>query len=140
RLEAQGDADAIKATGYADAEAIKARGTAEAEAMDLKAQAFAGYNEAAIIDKFLENLPALASAISEPLNKVDKITILSTGDGNGTGADKLSEDIGKMMVQVPALFDTLAGINLKDFIKRLPQVGGAEMEERHKMNRESRPP
>ncbi len=126
RTEAQGNADAIRAIGFAEAEAIKAKGLAEAEAMTQKAEAFAGYNEAAIIDKFLENLPELARAMSEPLNKVDKITILSTGNGTGAGTDKVTEDIGKMMVQIPALFDTLTGINFQDFIKRLPQVGGQD--------------
>ncbi len=123
RVEAQGEADAIKATGYAEAESIKARGLAEAEAMNQKAEAFAGYNEAAIIDKLLSNLPELARAMSDPLKNVDRITVLSTGDGNGTGMDKVTADIGKMMVQVPAMLETLAGINFQDFIKRLPQVG-----------------
>ena len=40
--------------------------------------------------------------------------------------DKVTADVGKMMVQVPALFETLAGINFQDFMKRLPQVGGAQ--------------
>lgn len=126
RLEAQGEADAIKATGYAEAESIKAKGIAEAEAMNMKAEAFAGYNEAAIIDKLLSNLPELARAMSEPLRNVDKITVLSTGNGDGVGVDKVTADVGKMMVQVPALFETLAGINFQDFMKRLPQVGGAQ--------------
>lgn len=130
RAEAAGEADAIKATGHAEAEAIKAKGLAEAEAMNMKAEAFAGYNEAAIIDKFLENLPELARAISEPLNKVDKITVLSTGNGSGAGTDKVTEDIGKMMVQIPALFDTLTGVNFQEFIQRLPQVGGDSNGER----------
>ena len=125
RLEAQGEADAIKATGFAEAEAIKAKGFAEAEAMNQKAEAFLGYNEAAIIDKFLSNLPELARAMSDPLKNVDKITVLSTGDGTGTGMDKVTGDIGKMIVQIPALFDTLAGVNFQDFIKRLPQMGDA---------------
>lgn len=125
RMEASGEADAIKATGFAEAEAIRARGLAEAEAMNVKAAAFANYNEAAIIDKFLTNLPELARAISEPLNKVDRITVLSTGEGTGTGTDKVTADVGKMIVQIPALFDTLTGINFQEFVKRLPQVGAA---------------
>jgi flotillin len=104
--------------------------------MSMKAEAFAGYNEAAIIDKFLTNLPELARAISEPLNKVDRITVLSTGNGTGAGTDKVTEDIGKMMVQIPALFDTLTGINFQDFIKRLPQVGSAGAVDQTKTKRD----
>lgn len=137
RLEAQGEADAIKATGYADAESIKARGLAEAEAMNMKAEAFAGYNEAAIIDKFLSNLPELARAMSDPLRNVDKITVVSTGNGDGVGVDKVTADVGKMMVQIPALFETLAGINFQDFVKRLPQVGATT--ERNSENKSDKP-
>jgi flotillin len=123
RVEAQGKADAIRATGLAEADAIKAKGFAEAEAMNVKANAFHEYNEAFVIDKLLSGLPEVARAISEPLRNVEKITVLSTGDGDNTGMNKITSDMGKMIVQIPALFETLAGVDLKELLKRVPQIG-----------------
>ena len=123
RVEAQGEADAIRAVGLAEADAIKAKGFAEAEAMNVKAEAYAGYNQAAVLDKLFAGLPELARAISDPLKNVDRITVLSTGNGNTTGMDKVTGDVGKMITQIPALFETLAGIDLHEYMKRLPQVG-----------------
>ncbi|MCX7018528.1 MAG: SPFH domain-containing protein [bacterium] len=122
RTEAGGQADAIRATGLAEADAIKAKGFAEAEAMNAKANAFHGYNQAAVLDKMLTGLPEVVRAMAEPLRNVDRITVLSTG-GDSAGLDKLTSDIGKMIVQVPALFETLAGIDLRQFLKQVPQIG-----------------
>ena len=125
RSEAQGSADAIRATGLAEADAIKAKGFAEAEAMNVKAAAFQEYNQAFVIDKLLTGLPEVARAMSEPLRNVDKITVLSTGDGDATGMNKVTNDMGKMIVQIPALFETLAGVNLQDLLKQVPAIGTA---------------
>lgn len=123
RVEATGKADAIRATGLAEADAIKAKGFAEAEAMNVKANAFHEYNQAAVLDKLLSGLPEVARAMTEPLRNVDKITVLSTGNGDSTGMNKITNDVGKMIVQLPALVETLAGINLGEFMKRIPQIG-----------------
>ena len=125
RTEAQGGADAIRATGLAEADAIKAKGFAEAEAMNVKAAAFQEYNQAFVIDKLLTSLPEVARAMSEPLRNVDKITVLSMGDGDATGMNKVTNDMAKMIVQIPALFETLAGVNLQDLLKQVPAIGTA---------------
>ncbi|HST05778.1 MAG TPA: SPFH domain-containing protein, partial [Chloroflexia bacterium] len=78
RQQGQGDADAQRAVGLAEADVIRAKGQAEADAMHLRAGAFREYNQAAVLDKFLTQLPDVARAISEPLTQVDKITIVST--------------------------------------------------------------
>lgn len=131
RLEALADADAIKARGLADGEAIKARGNAEAEAMTAKAAAYNEYNQAAIVDKLLTGLPEIARAVSEPLRNVDKITVLSTGDGASTGMNKVTNDLGQMIVQVPALLETLAGVDLKEYLQKVRPIkesGGTKAE------------
>jgi flotillin len=123
RLQAVGRAEAIRQEGSAEAEIIRAKGQAEAEAMDVKAQAFAQYTQAAIIDKFLTGMPEIVRAMSEPLNKVDKITIVSTGEsGNGraTGMNQITNDVAKMIAQAPALLETLTGMNMSELMKRVP--------------------
>ena len=47
--------------------------------MRSKANAYQDYNQAAVLDKLLAIMPELARALSEPLSKVDKITVISTG-------------------------------------------------------------
>src|SRR5215471_9750222 len=64
-----GDADAARAKGLAEAEVIRAKGEAEADAMKVKAAAYHEYNQAAVLDKLLTNMPEIVRAISEPCPK-----------------------------------------------------------------------
>jgi flotillin len=120
-LEAAGHADAIRSQGMAEAEVVKAKGQAEAEAMAVKAAAYLQYNQAAVLDKLLSNLPEVMRAMSEPLSKVDKITIVSTGNGhNGLGASQITDDMAKMMAQFPAIVETLSGIKMSQLMEKVP--------------------
>ena len=121
--EAEGQAAAIRAQGEAEAEIIFKKGDAEARAMNVKAEAFQEYNQAAVIDKLLTGLPEVVRALSEPLSKVDKVTIVSTGDGNAAGAYKLTGDIAKIAAQVPALFESLSGMHISDLLSKVRLIG-----------------
>jgi len=128
RLEGQAQAEVTRVRGMAEAEIIDAKGAAEAHAMQVKANAYQDYNQAAVIDKLVASLPEVVRALSEPLNKVDKITIVSTGgDGNGSGAgiNRVTSDMSTMIAQVPALFESLTGVSLGDLMKQVPQIGAA---------------
>src|SRR5436190_12138393 len=81
RARGMADAEVIRARGLAEAEVIRAKGEAEADAMKVKAAAFHEYNQAAVLDKLLTGMPEIVRAIAEPLSKVDKVTIVSTGAG-----------------------------------------------------------
>ncbi len=127
RLEGQAQAEVIKVRGLADADIIRAKGEAEANAMQVRATAFQDYNQAAVIDKLLSSMPEVVRALAEPLTKVDKITVVSTGgDGNGSGAgvNRVTADIGTMIAQVPALFEGLTGVKLADLMSQVPQLAG----------------
>ena len=120
------DADVLRTKGTAEAEIIRAKGQAEADAMGLKAEAFQHYNQAAVLDKVLGGMPEMARAFAEPLAKVDKITIVSTGNGgHGLGADQLTADMAKMIAQAPALFESLTGVKLADLLARVPVLSDA---------------
>jgi flotillin len=54
--------------------------------------------------------------MSEPLSKVDKITIVSTGADQQTGASKITGDMTKIAAQVPALFEALSGMKMSDLM------------------------
>jgi flotillin len=120
-LEALGGAEAIRSQGLAEAEVIRAKGQAEADAMELKATAYTQYSQAAVLDKLLTGMPEVVRALSEPLGKVDKITIVSTGDGDSSmGASKITADLTKMVAQAPALFEALTGMRVDELMARLP--------------------
>ena len=141
RLEATGRAEAIRQTGTAEAEIIRAKGQAEADAMEVKAQAFGQYNQAAILDKLLTSMPEVVRAIAEPLTKVDKITIVTTGDGGngrGVGASQITNDMTKMIAQAPALFEGLTGVKLADLLSGVPGTDRAQRQGRGRQQAERR--
>lgn len=121
--EAEGHASAIQAQGEAEAGIIFKKGDAEARAMNVKAAAYQEYNQAAVIDKLLTGLPEVVRALASPLAKVDRITIVSTGDGDSAGMHKITGDIAQMAAQVPALFETLSGMKLSDLLGKIRLIG-----------------
>src|SRR6266498_2137948 len=121
--EAEGHASAIRAQGEAEAEIIFKKGDAEARAMNVKAEAFQEYNQAAVVDKLFTTLPEIVRALAAPLANVDKITIISTGNGDAAGLNKVTGDLTKMAAQVPALFETLSGMKLSDMLGKVRQIG-----------------
>src|ERR1700684_581514 len=121
--EAEGQASSIRAQGEAEAEIIFKKGEAEAKAMNVKAEAYQEYNQAAMIDKLFAIMPEVVRALAAPLANVDKITIVSTGDGETSGMNKITGDITKIAAQVPALFETLSGMPLSDLLGKGRQSG-----------------
>jgi len=121
-VEAEGAASSVRARGEAEADIIFRKGEAEAKAMNVKAEAFQEYNQAAVVDKLLTGLPEVVRALAEPLSKVDKITIVSTGNGDSAGAHKITGDITQMAAQVPALFEALSGMQIKDLLSKVKAI------------------
>jgi flotillin len=124
--EAEGRAAAIQAQGEAEAAVIFKKGEAEAKAMNVKAEAYQEYNQAAVFDKLLSGLPEVVKALAAPLANVDKITIVSTGNGDTAGLNKITGDITKIAAQVPALFETLSGMKISDLLAKVKEIGVKE--------------
>lgn len=120
--EAEGRASAIKAQGEAEAEIIFRKGEAEAKAMTVKAEAYQEWNQSAVVDKLITGMPEVVRALSEPLSKVDRITVISTG-GDAAGMNKVTGDIAKMATQIPALFETLSGMDMKELFGKVRPIG-----------------
>ena len=121
--EAEGHASSIRAQGEAEAEIIFKKGEAEAKAMNVKAEAYQEYNQAAVIDKLFASMPEIVRALAAPLANVDKITVVSTGNGSAAGLNKITGDITTMAAQIPALFETLSGMPLSDLLGKVRQLG-----------------
>ncbi|MGH2559558.1 MAG: flotillin family protein [Thermomicrobiales bacterium] len=124
RLDGQAQAEVTRLKGVAEAEIILAKGNAEANAMNVQAEAYQLYNQAAVLDKLLTSLPEVVRAISEPLTKVDKITVVSTGgeNGHGTGVNRVTTDMATMIAQVPALIESLTGVKIDELMKQVPAM------------------
>ncbi|AEU35096.1 flotillin family protein [Granulicella mallensis] len=120
--EAEGKAQAIRTQGEAEASIIFQKGEAEAKAMNIKAEAYQEWSQAAVVDKLITNMADVVRAMSEPLSKVDKITIVSTGDGKNVGAHKLTGEMTEIAAQVPALFEALSGMKMSDLMGNIKQM------------------
>jgi flotillin len=121
-IEAEGAAAATRLQGEADADIILKKGESEAKAMNVKAEAYQEWNQAAVLDKLLTGLPEVVRAMAAPLANVDKITIVSTGDGNAAGMNKITGDMTKMAAQIPALFETLSGMPMSELLGKVRTI------------------
>jgi flotillin len=68
-------------------------------------------------------LPEVVKALASPLANVDKITVVSTGNGEAAGLNKITGDLTKMAAQVPALFETLSGMDIRELMGKVRQIG-----------------
>src|SRR5437588_2133901 len=66
-IEAQGRAASVRAQGEAEAEIIFKKGEAEAKAMNVKAEAYQEWNQAAVVDRLISNMPEMIRSLAAPL-------------------------------------------------------------------------
>src|SRR6266478_934647 len=122
-FEAEGRASAIRAEGEAEAEITFKKGDAEARAMNVKAEAYQEWNQAAVVDKLITMMPEIVRALASPLANVDKITIVSTGNGDSAGMHKITGDLTQIAAQIPALFESLSGMQMSELLGKVKSIG-----------------
>ena len=116
RYAAEQEAAGIQARGAAEAAAIQAKLLAEAEGMEKKAEAYAKYNNAAVIEMMVNIMPQMAAEIARPLSSIDKVNIYGGGEGAG-GVSQVSGSAATVMQQV---FDTMSeatGVDFREILK-----------------------
>ena len=123
KIKALAEAEGVRAKGLAEAEAIRAQAEAEAEGLMKKAEAMKQYGEAAMKDMqmetikaYFEQLPAIAKAVGEGYQGVDKIVML----GNDSG--QLAGNIMNTTTQISEGLSESIGIDLKSLLAGF--VGG----------------
>ena len=118
-IEAEGKAiaEAARAKGEAEARAIEAKALAEAEGLLKKAEAMAAYGEAAkneqmydVLKVYFEQLPAIAEAVGQGYQGVDKIVMLGEDSG------KLAGNIMNTTTQISEGLSASMGIDLKSLL------------------------
>ncbi|MFI7324637.1 flotillin family protein [Streptomyces rubiginosohelvolus] len=107
-------ADAVRIEGEAEAASIAAKGAAEAEAMQKKADAFAQYGDAAVLQMLVEVLPSVVAKASEPLSAIDKMTVISTD-----GASQLARTVTDNVSQGMELLSSTTGVDLASLLENL---------------------
>ncbi|WP_199539084.1 flotillin family protein [Desertihabitans brevis] len=113
------EAEALRAEGEAEAAAILARGQAEAEAMNKRADAFARYNDAAVLQMLVEVLPQVAREVATPMSAIDKLTVISTD-----GAGEMPKQVTSNIVQAMELIKNSTGVDLSKLVDRYSEDGG----------------
>ena len=118
-IEAEGRAQAAaaQAKGEAEAAAIRAKAEAEAEGLMKKAEAMKQYGEAAMADmqmqligKYFEQLPAIAEAVGQGYQGVDKIVML------GNDSSQLAGNIMNTTTQISEGMMATLGFDLKQLL------------------------
>jgi flotillin len=125
-IEAEGRASSVRTEGMAEAEIIFKKGEAEAKAMNIKAEAYLEWNQAAVVDKLMTQMPEVVRALAAPLANVDRITIVSTGDSDTAGAHRITGDLAAIAAQVPALFESLSGMKMSELLGKVKEIGGGK--------------
>ena len=117
KVKAMAEAEGVRAKGLAEAEAIRAQAEAEAEGLMKKAEAMKQYGEAAKMDMqmealkmYFEQLPAIAEAVGQGYQGVDKIVML----GNDSG--QLAGNIMSTTTQISEGLSQSMGIDLKTLL------------------------
>lgn len=117
KVKALAEAEGARAIGLAEAEAIKAKAEAEAEGLMKKAEAMKQYGEAAMADMqmeaikaYFEQLPAIAKAVGEGYQGVDKIVML------GNDSSQLAGNIMSTTTQISEGLSQSIGIDLKSLL------------------------
>lgn len=107
------EAEATRAEGEAQAAATLAVGQAEAEAMDKRADAFAHYNDAAVLQMLVEVLPQIAKEVAAPIAAIDQLTVISHD-----GAGALPKQVTDNVVQTLAMLKASTGLDFESLIKK----------------------
>lgn len=108
----------IQALGEAEAEIIKLKSEAEASALRKKADAYEQFGKAALIGEVIKTLPKIAAEIAGPCDNMQKITMVSTGDGE-VGFKKVVGEIFYVMNECPNSVLSMTGIDLKAEIQKV---------------------
>ncbi|WP_418549998.1 SPFH domain-containing protein [Hungatella sp.] len=117
RAKQLAEAEGIRAKKLAEAEGIKAALLAEAEGMEKKAEAYNKYNKAAVTEMIVNILPEMAGRIAEPLARIEKITVIDSGSGNGeNGVGNLAGNVGSVLAKTLETVKETTGIDFKEII------------------------
>ena len=107
--------------GTAEAGIVLSKGEAEAKALALRADAYRQFNEAAIIQTVLSQLPEIVRAAAEPLANIGSLTVLSND-----GASDVVRNVTRTVAEAGATVKGLTGIDIPSIISDAMGTGGKQ--------------
>lgn len=116
RYAKEQESEGIRMVGEAEAKAIEAKGIAEAEAMEKKAEAMKKYGQAAMVEMIVKALPEMARAIAEPLQSIDKVTIIDGGSSNG-GVSSMGDYVPAVLAKTIETVKETTGLDITEIMK-----------------------
>ena len=99
--------------GTAEAGIVLSKGEAEAKALALRADAYRQFNEAAIIQTVLSQLPEIVRAAAEPLSNIGQLTVLSND-----GASDVVRNVTRTVAEAGTTVKGLTGIDIPSIISQ----------------------
>jgi hypothetical protein len=63
--------------------------------------------------------------VAAPLGKVERIVLVSNGGDGGSGVERITRGVTDVMAQLPAIVQTLGGIDLRALLRELGPGGEA---------------
>ncbi len=101
--------------GAAEAEVIRERGRAEAESRKLLAEAMEEHGDVIIAEKLIEMLPVFAEKVAQPLNNIESVKIIDSG--NGQGVPSFGKSVTQTMVDMQEPLKEMTGIDIAEMLK-----------------------
>lgn len=112
RVVALAEAESVTAIGQAEASTIEARGLAEAIAIEKKAEGFAKYTDAAIIETIISKMPEIAKELASPISNIKDLTVVSTD-----GAGAIPKMITSNFAELDGMVNGITGVSLVEMVK-----------------------
>lgn len=112
--------------GAAEAEVIRERGKAEAEARKLLAEAMEKHGDVIIAEKLIDMLPVFAEKVAQPLNNIDSVKIIDSG--NGQGVPSFGKSVTRTMVDMQEPLKEMTGIDIADMLKAYTSKNTRQLE------------
>merc|ERR1712003_512406 len=124
KTEINAEADKVRKILQSEAEAaeVEVVGEAEAEAIKIKAEAYAKFGQAAMVGEVLKTLPQMAAEISRPAMDMNKLSIVSAGNGP-IGFTRVTNEIVEIMKDIPKGVNDITGVDFTSEIKKVMARG-----------------
>merc|ERR1712176_783618 len=121
-LQNEAEAAEVEVVGEAKAEAIKIKAEAHARTTQLKAEAYEKFGQAAMVGEVLRTLPQMAAEISRPAMDMNKLSIVSAGNGP-IGFTRVTNEIMEIMKDIPKGVNDITGVDFTSEIKKVMARG-----------------
>jgi flotillin len=87
-----------------------------------KAEAWEHYTAPAISEILIDRMPDIASAVTSPLEKVDRIVLIGNGNGDGAGVERVTQSITSVLAQLPGFTELVQGLDLPEVVRQIPGI------------------